>query len=347
MGAASNLFVMTQTAEVSERPVLLLVNLGTPDAPTPPAVRRFLAEFLSDGRVIEWPRALWWPILHGIVLRVRPARVARQYEKVWTSDGSPLLAGTLTQVEGLRRALGEAVEVRHAMRYGSTSIREVLDDLFAEGYRRVALLPAYPQYTASTVATVNDEVAAWIRERRDGFEWRLARSWATDPAYVEALARVVEDHWAANGPLPEGGRLVLSFHSIPVAMERAGDPYRQECEATADALIGRLGIDPATVLIAYQSVFGPAEWLGPATIDTMRSLGGRACARVDVVCPGFVADCLETLEEIDGLNREEFLAAGGGEFHYLPWANGSPACLGALESIARDLMSGWIRDAAE
>lgn len=332
------------SADVPQKPALLIVNLGTPDEATPSAVRRFLRAFLTDRRVIETHPILWRPILEGIILRIRPSRVAHAYRTIWSEDGSPLLVGTMAQVEGLRQRLGSSVEVRPAMCYGSGNIREVLDDLYAEGYRRVAIVPAYPQYSASTVGAVFDEVARWGLGSRDQLSVRTVRSYEDAPAYIEALATALEESWRENGrPDFEAGDVVLaSFHSIPQAMVDKGDPYELECERTVRLLRQRLGCSEKELILTYQSVFGPAKWIGPATIDTVESLGAQGRRRVDVICPGFVADCLETLEEINVLNRQVFIDAGGKTFNYIPWANGSSACVDMLEEQAKEVLAGWV-----
>ncbi len=325
-----------------DEPALVLVNLGTPAAPTTPEVRRYLREFLTDPRVIEMPKALWRPILEGIVLRVRPASSAAKYRTVWLKEGSPLLHYTSRQAELVEAETG--VRTVPAMRYGAPALGDVLDGLTAEGRRRIAILPAYPQYSATTVASVDDALAAWIGRRRDRPELRLARSFPTAPAYIDALEAAIRTAWETTGrpDFAGGDRLLLSFHSIPVAMHEAGDPYRSECLATAAALRERLGLSETECPATFQSVFGPAKWLGPATIDTVGSLGVGGARRVDVICPGFVADCLETLEEIDQLNRRTFLEAGGGEFHYIPWGNDSAGAASALVDRARDVLGNWI-----
>lgn len=325
-------------------PAVVLVNLGTPEAPTARAVRPFLREFLSDRRVIETHPLLWRPILEGIILRVRPRASAAKYATIWTEQGSPLLHWTGRQAEDLQGLLGPQVRVRAAMRYGRPALRDVLSDLYREGTRRVLVLPAYPQYAASSAGTVIDEAARWILGARDQMEMRTVRSFPDTPVYIEALAAALERHWRVHGrpDFAAGDRLVTSFHSIPEAMHRAGDPYRFECEATARLLGERLGIDEGGLLVRFQSVFGPARWIGPATIDTMGELGRAGTRRVDVICPGFMADCLETLEEIDQLNRETFLEAGGTEFHYVPWANDSAGCVATLAEQARGGLAGWV-----
>lgn len=337
---------MTHTDDLSQRvqqPVVLLVNLGTPDAPTPSAVRRFLRAFLTDTRVIEYPQIFWRPLLESIILRVRPKKVAHAYSTIWSDEGSPLLAGTLEQVERMQSLLGENVQVRHAMCYGSGNLDEALSALQSEGYRKVLVLPAYPQYSASTVGAIYDIIARWMLRHRDQLNIRVVRSWEDAPEYIEALALALEEHWAKYGVpnFDAGERVIASFHSIPMAMKRKGDPYHDECERTAQLLRARLGLKESELLATYQSVFGPAEWIGPATIDTVEALGARKTKRVDVICPGFLADCLETLEEIGIQNQEAFHASGGGAFHYVPWANGTSACVEALAFQARVNLAGW------
>jgi len=315
----------TDAQQGEAQPALVLVNLGTPTAPEPGPVRAFLREFLSDRRVIEMSPLLWKPILEGIILRVRPREVAAKYRSIWMEEGSPLMHYTREQARRLSERL-PGVRVEVAMRYGQPSIGSVLDRLHAEGVRRVAILPAYPQYAASTVTTTNDAVARWIGRNRDGFELRLHRSFPAAPAYIEALATALERHWERVGRpnFLTGDRVVVSFHSIPVAMDEAGDLAMGSLTAT------------------FQSVFGRAQWLGPQTIDEMGELGAAKCPRVDVICPGFMADCLETLEEIDQLNRETFVEAGGGDFHYVPWANDSDGAVAALEEQSRIALAGWV-----
>lgn len=320
---------------------LVLVNLGTPKSLEVKEVRSYLREFLMDRRVIELPRFLWWPILEGIILRVRPRASAEKYATVWMPQGSPLDFYTKRQAQILHDELG--IRVVPAMRYGEPALGDVLDDLSAQGVNRIAILPAYPQYSASTVASVNDAVAKWLLSRRVHPQIRLGSSFPTASAYLDALEDAVRAHWARVGRphFDEGERLLCSFHSLPVAMDEAGDPYRSECLQTAAALRQGLGLSEEECLTTFQSVFGPAQWLGPATIDTVAELGTRGVSRLDVICPGFVTDCLETLEEIDQLNRETFVKAGGGDFHYIPWGNDSPQMIRALEEQARSLLSSW------
>ncbi len=331
---------------MAAKPFVLLINLGSPDEPEPRALRRYLRQFLSDRRVIETHPLLWRPILEGIILRVRPRRSAEKYRLIWGPDGAPLVQHTRAQVEHLADALGTRAEVDFAMVYGNPSIPDALDRIQRQGYTRVLVVPLYPQYSATTVAAALDQVAQWSLRSRDQLELRQVRSFPTDPGYVEALASALEGHWQTHGrpDFSNGDRLVISYHGVPTAMVTNGDPYETECRATTQALLDRLGLDAGSVAHTYQSKFGPASWLEPATIDTVAHLGGNGNSRVDVVCPGFVSDCLETLEEIDMENRKAFSNAGGREFHYVPWGNARKQWLDALEGVVRESLSGWIPD---
>ena len=333
-----------------ERPALILANLGTPSAPTARAVRPFLREFLSDRRIVETHPLLWRPVLEGIILLVRPRASAAKYATIWRPgeetirSGSPLMHYSERQGELLQEELGESVQVRVAMRYGQPALRSVMGELMEAGCRRIALIPLYPQYAASSAGTVVDEAARFILASRNQPELRTIRSFETAPAYIEALAAALEQHWQVHGrPDPAAGeRLLLSFHSIPQAMHDAGDPYRAECERTVELLSRRLDLPEGLARLTFQSVFGPAAWIGPATIDTVGELGRAGCPRLDVICPGFVSDCLETLEEINQLNRETFTTAGGGGFHYIPWGNDSDGAIATLAQQARKVLAGWI-----
>ncbi|UUX94207.1 ferrochelatase [Aquabacterium sp. J223] len=320
---------------------LLLVNLGTPDAPTPQAVRRYLAEFLSDPRVVEIPAALWKPILHGVILRVRPKKSAAKYASIWTADGSPLAHWTAVQARLLQGWLGErghAVVVRHAMRYGNPSIASQLDALKAEGATRILVLPLYPQYSATTTASVFDAVAAWARRTRHLPELRFVNRYHDEPLYIEALAQRLRTHWAHHGQ-PE--RLVLSFHGVPKRTLMLGDPYHCECHKTARLLAERLQWPLARLHVTFQSRFGKAEWLQPYTEPTVRQLAAGGIKRIDIACPGFVSDCLETLEEIGMEVRDAFLQAGGEEYRYVPCLNDDPRWITALAQVAVDHLAGW------
>ena len=326
------------------RTAVLLVNLGTPDAPTPSAVRKYLREFLSDPRVVEIPRALWWPILHGIILRLRPAKSAAKYASIWTEDGSPLALWTAKQATLLKGYLGErghsppALLVRHAMRYGNPSIAQVLGQLKAEHVTRVLVLPLYPQYAAATTASVADAVMAWMRRQRRQPELRLVNHYHDDAGYIDALTQRVRNHWMTHG---RGERLVLSFHGVPERSLKLGDPYHCECHVTARMLGERLGLGQGELLVTFQSRFGKAKWLTPYTEPTLVDLAAQGVKRVDVMCPGFAVDCLETLEEIDREARAAFIAAGGQAFHYIPCLNDQHEWIAALAAIALRHLQGW------
>jgi ferrochelatase len=304
-------------------------------------MRRYLAEFLSDPRVVEIPRALWWPILHGIILRVRPAKSAAKYARIWTSDGSPLRVWTHKQALLLAGYLGERghrVAVRYAMRYASPSVASVLSQLKAEGAQRILVLPLYPQYSGPTTASVVDAVCDWARRTRALPELRFVNRYHDDAGYIDALATTITAHWMKHG---RGDRLVMSFHGVPRRTLDLGDPYHCECRKTARLLAERLQLKPAEWTVTFQSRFGKARWLEPYTEPTLRALAAQGVGRVDLVCPGFAADCLETLEEIAIEAREAFLAAGGREFHYIACLNDEPAWIRALADIAQRNLQGW------
>lgn len=323
------------------RTAVLLCNLGTPDAPTPAAVRRYLAEFLSDHRVVEIPRLLWWLILHGIILRFRPAKSAAKYASIWTQEGSPLKLWTEKQAKLLQGWLGQRghhISVRWAMRYGSTSIASQLDALKAEGATRILIVPAYPQYSATTTASVLDAVYAWAQRTRSIPELRFVNHYHDHPRYIGALAQRIEQHWQAHGK-PE--QLVMSFHGVPERTLHLGDPYHCECFKTARLLAETLGLSKAQYKVTFQSRLGRAQWLQPYTEPTLIEMAKSGTQRVDVVCPGFTSDCLETLEEINQEAREAFLHAGGTTFHYIPCLNDDPAWITALCEITQTHVQGW------
>ena len=330
------------------RTAVLLVNLGTPDAPTAPALRRYLAEFLSDPRVVEIPRFVWWPILHGIILRTRPAKSAAKYATVWMPEGSPLAVWTRRQAEALAAQLarsGHHVIVKHAMRYGNPSLPDTLDALRAEGATRVLVLPLYPQYAAATTASIVDKVLQWATQARRMPELRFVAEYHDDAAYIAALAARLRAHWQAHG---RGDKLVLSFHGVPERSLLMGDPYHCQCHKTARLLAEHLGLPQTEVLVTFQSRFGKAKWLEPYTEPTLQKLAAEGLKRVDVMCPGFVADCLETLEEIAQEARHAFLEAGGEAFNYVPCLNDDPAWIGALTRLAERHLQGWdTRDAPD
>jgi ferrochelatase len=324
------------------RAAVLLVNLGTPDAPTPVAVRRYLRQFLSDPRVIEIPRALWLPILHGFILSTRPKKSARKYASIWSDEGSPLRVHTERQARLLRDHLGSQVgspfAVYFAMRYGAPSIPDTLARMKSEGCDRILVMPMYPQYAASTTASALDEVAAYLQRVRNVPEIRVVKHFHDHPTYIGALAQLVRDHWAQSG---RPDKLVMSFHGLPRYTLARGDPYHSECQETARLLAGKLDLAETQWQIAFQSRFGAAEWLEPYTASVLADCGRRGLRRVDVVCPGFVADCLETLEEIGIEGKSIFLEAGGREFHLLPCLNERDDWIRSLAIIIREHLVGW------
>jgi protoporphyrin/coproporphyrin ferrochelatase len=323
------------------RATVLLVNLGSPDAPDAPSLRAYLREFLSDPRVVEIPRLLWWPLLHGVILRTRPARSARKYASVWMAEGAPLKVWTERLATAVRQELASAdagLRVEVAMRYGSPSISSSLQRLKDEGVGRVLVLPLYPQYAAATTATVQDAVSAWAARQRAQPELRFVNRYHDDEGYLAALEASVRAHWERHG---RSAPLVMSFHGIPRRSIDLGDPYRAQCQATAEQLATRLGLDSADWRLCFQSRFGKAEWLQPYTEPTLRSLAQAGTQRVDVICPGFACDCLETLEEIAQEARDAFLQAGGQTFHYIPCLNDQTAAAQALAALARRHTQGW------
>lgn len=326
---------------------ILLVNLGTPDAPTAPAVRRYLREFLSDPRVVEIPRAVWWLILHLAILPFRSAKSAAKYALVWSPEGSPLRVWTEKQAKLLRGSLGERghdVLVVHAMRYGNPSIAAGLDRLHAEHCERILVLSMYPQYSASTAASTFDAVAAWSASIRNLPAFRFVRSFHDDAGYIEALAGHVARFRQKEQIALRGGRkLLMSFHGLPRRNLLRGDPYHCECLMTGRLVAERLGLGPDDWSVSFQSRFGRAEWLQPYTTATLSALGAAAATvpAVDVFCPGFPADCLETLEEIAIEGRQTYVAAGGKEYRYIPCLNDSAQWIAALATLAESHLQGW------
>ena len=318
---------------------VVLVNLGTPDQPTPTAVRRYLAEFLSDPRVVELPQALWKPILHGIILRTRPRKSALKYASIWMPEGSPLKVWTERQTQALRTLLAtDGVRVEYAMRYGSPALPDVLDQLKAQGVTRILVLPLYPQYCAATTGSVIDALALWVQQIRRVPELRIVNDFHDDAGYLDALSASIRAEWSRR---QRAERLVLSFHGMPERTLKLGDPYHCACLATARHLARRLGLEPDAVDVTFQSRFGRAAWLQPYTEPRLIELARSGVRSVDVVCPGFVGDCIETLEEISLEARAAFMAAGGQQFHYLPCLNDSPAWISALGALAKRHLAGW------
>ncbi|HTN66132.1 MAG TPA: ferrochelatase [Burkholderiaceae bacterium] len=320
---------------------LVLINLGTPDAPTTGALRRYLKEFLSDPRVVEIPRALWWLILRCIILPLRPARSAAKYKMIWTAEGSPLKFHTEKQALLLRGYLGERghqLQVAYAMRYAEPAVATVMARLQAEGCQRILIVPAYPQYSGATTGSSFDAVFRHYATVRNVPELRLVKHYHDHPAYIGALRKSVQAHWQQNG---KGEKLVMSFHGMPRRTLLLGDPYYCECQKTGRLLAQALGLAEDQYLVTFQSRFGKAEWLQPYTSTTVQTLAKQGVRRVDVICPGFVADCLETLEEIGMEVKRDFLQAGGSEFHYIAALNEMPEWISALADIAEEHLNGW------
>jgi ferrochelatase len=321
---------------------VLLLNLGTPDAPSVPAVRRYLAEFLSDPRVVELPRPLWWIILHGVILRLRPRRSAAAYRSVWTEQGSPLLAIARRQTMSLQKRVeslfAAPVKVELGMRYGNPSVASALDSLRRANARRLLVLPLYPQYSATTTASTFDAITAELSTWRWLPEVRFVNQYHDQQGYITALAESVRDHWSEQG---ESDRLLFSFHGIPREYFLNGDPYYCQCHKTARLTAETLGLAPARWQVAFQSRVGNKEWLRPYTDETLKAWGREEVGRVHVICPGFSADCLETLEEIAMENRDYFLAAGGNDFGYIPALNDGAAHIDMLAGLVNRHCAGW------
>ncbi|HEX8125489.1 MAG TPA: ferrochelatase [Allosphingosinicella sp.] len=315
---------------------VLLINLGTPNKPEPGSVRLYLREFLSDPRVVEIPQLVWQPILRGIVLRTRPKKSAHAYSQVWTDEGSPLAAITARQSRALQGAFGEGVIVDHAMRYGEPAIAGRIDALKAQGCERILIAPLYPQYCAATTATANDEAFLHLRRLRWQPAIRTLPPYHDDPAYIKALRARLEEGLAALDFEPQA--IVASFHGMPQRTLELGDPYHCHCRKTARLLSEASGRE---LRVAFQSRFGRAKWLEPATDKTLEAMPGQGIAKVAILAPGFSADCLETLEELAIRGRDSFLGAGGTHFAYLPCLNDSPAGLEMLRSILGRELEGW------
>ncbi|MDD2720080.1 MAG: ferrochelatase [Gallionella sp.] len=322
---------------------ILLVNLGTPDAPTAQAVRPYLKQFLGDPRVVEIPRLVWWLILNGIILNVRPKKSAEKYASIWLSEGSPLRVYTEKQAALLKGFLGQRTDARFAvevaMSYGNPSIAGALARLKAQNCQRILVLPMFPQYAASSTAPVFDQVYAALQKMRNVPALRTVRNFHDHPGYIGALAANISRYWQKHG---RPDKLVMSFHGVPQYTLDKGDPYYCECHKTGRLLAEALGLTAEQYVVSFQSRFGKAEWVKPYTTATLLELGKQHTRRVDVVCPGFVADCLETLEEIAMEGKEDFQHAGGGEYHYIPCMNDNDDWIHALTDLVADNLQGWL-----
>jgi len=332
-----------QSIESGEKLGVLLVNLGTPDAPTTRDVRRYLAEFLSDRRIVEMPFPIWKFILHAFILRVRPAKVAKKYAKIWTDQGSPLLAISHQQGRRLHARLSErfgdqSVEVCVAMRYGNPSIAAGLCELHTRRITRLLVLPMYPQYCAATTATVFDEVTRQLRRYRWIPEFRFVNDFHDHPGYIGALADSIREAWRSS---PRGEKLLFSFHGIPQRCITSGDPYFYQCQKTAELTAAALKIDKDSWNLVFQSRFGREEWLQPYCSQSLEELARAGSASVDIVCPGFSADCLETLEEIEQENQSIYIDAGGGEYRYIAALNARDDHIEMLASLVVQHTAGW------
>lgn len=321
---------------------VLIVNLGTPDAPTVRAIRKFLAEFLWDPRVVEIPRVLWWLILHTAVLQLRPRKKVESYVKIWTEEGSPLLVIGKKQESALQATLQEScagrVKVVLAMRYGQPSIASGLQILQEHNARRILIFPMYPQYSASTAASTFDELAKQLEQLRWIPEIRMVNCYGAEPEYIHACAEQIRSHWERH---PRSQKLLFSFHGLPKSSLLQGDPYHCECHQTARLIAEQLGLRDEDWLLTFQSRFGMTEWLQPYTDKTLKKLPSEGIESVDVFCPGFSADCIETLEEIDMQNHEIFLRHGGKSFNYIPALNDTRTHIQALARIISRHVQGW------
>ena len=308
---------------------ILLANLGTPDAPTPGAVKRYLRQFLSDKRVVDTSRLLWWPLLRGVILPIRSPRVAKLYQSVWMEEGSPLMVYSRRQQQALAARLPDT-PVALGMSYGSPSLASAVDDLLAQGVEHIVVLPLYPQYSCSTVAAVWDELARILAKKRAIPGISFIRDYAEHPDYIHALAASVRASFAVHG---EPDLLLLSYHGIPQRYANQGDDYPQRCRDTTRELVSALGLPPERVMMTFQSRFGREPWLTPYTDETLKMLGEKGVKHIQVMSPGFSADCLETLEEIAVQNREFFLEAGGEKYEYIPALNDAPEHIDMMVSL--------------
>ena len=323
---------------------IVLINLGTPSAPTTRAVRQYLREFLSDSRVVELPRALWLPLLYCVVLILRPAMSAKKYQKIWTNRGSPLLFHTQDQAQALQKELfGRGLShlrVSYAMRYGRPSIKEAVAALIAQGCQQIMALPLYPQYAGSSTGSALDGIYASLRTMRNMPALYTVKAFYNDQGYISALKNQIHNYWQQYG---QGEHLVMSFHGVPVATIKKGDPYLEQCLGTASSLAAALALDEQQYTVAFQSRFGKAKWLTPSTNDSLKHLAQKGIKKVDIICPGFVADCLETLEEIVIEGKHIFELSGGSTYHYIPCLNTNEDWIIALADLCQQQLPAWLR----
>lgn len=325
---------------------VLLINLGTPDAPTPAALRPYLKEFLSNRRVIEVPRLIWWPILYGFILPFRPKQSAEKYALIWTAEGSPLKVHTERQTallaEMLRNTVSNKLVVEYAMNIGNPSVTSVLNKMKSAGCDRILVIPLFPQYAASSTAAAMDAVFAALNHMRNMPAIRTVKQYHDHPGYIAALAQNIREYWEQHG---QPDKLVISFHGVPRKNLDKGDPYFCFCQKTGRLLAEALNLDQSQYQICFQSRFGRAQWLQPYTAETLENLGKNQTRRVDIVCPGFVSDCLETLEEIAIEGKKIFIEAGGKEYHYISCLNERADWIAALADIAQSNLHGWLESA--
>lgn len=328
----------------AEKTAVLLINLGTPEAPTSQAVRPYLKEFLGDHRVVEIPKLVWWLILNGIILNTRPNKSAKKYASIWLPEGSPLKVHTERQTRLLQQHLQanastNAIVVDYAMCYGSPSVASVITKLKAQNCQRILLVPLYPQYAASSTAAALDAVFKELLHIRNVPAIRTIKHFHDDLGYIKSSAQNIRDYWALHG---RPDKLVMSFHGVPAFSLEKGDPYHCDCLKSGRLIAEELGLNAEQYVVSFQSRFGKTEWIKPYTTTTLQELGKLGTKRVDVVCPGFVADCLETLEEIAMEGKEEFLHSGGGEFHYIPCLNERPDWINVLGNLTLNNLQGWL-----
>lgn len=322
---------------------VLLTNLGTPEAPTAKALRPYLKQFLWDPRVVEVPRPLWWLILNGIILRVRPKRSAAAYAEVWTDEGSPLLTHSLNQAKALQCSLaesyGDQVIVDVAMRYGQPSIASVIDKMLSAGVRKLIVLPLYPQYSAATTGSTFDAIADEFKQRRWLPDFRFISHYHDHSGFIHAITNRIKAHWAEHG---RTDKLLFSYHGMPQKYLENGDPYHCECHKTTRLIAEQLGLAPNEYLTTFQSRFGRDPWLQPYTDETLKALPQQGVKSVQIICPGFSSDCLETIEEIGGENCEYFLEAGGERYEYIPCLNAEPDHIELMRTLIEEQAKDWL-----